>query len=55
MIMIEYQQSEKNIGKGRAGYYYLVSDDKEKYVVKQTQHELCEYCQFRNKIETELS
>ena len=45
----------KLLGKGKGGYSYLVSDDKEKYVVKQIHHEPCEYYQFGNKIEAELS
>ena len=42
------------LGKGKGGYSYLVTDDKEKYVVKQIHHEPCEYYQFGNKIEIEL-
>ena len=45
----------KLLGKGKGGYSYLVSYDKEKYVVKQIHHEPCEYYQFGNKIEAELS
>ena len=45
----------KLLGKGKGGYSYLVSDDKEKYVVKQIHHEPCEYYQFGNKIQSELS
>lgn len=45
----------KLLGKGKGGYSYLVSDDKEKYVVKQIHHEPCEYYKFGNKIELELS
>ena len=44
----------KLLGKGKGGYSYLVTDDKEKYVVKQIHHEPCEYYQFGNKIEIEL-
>lgn len=32
----------KLLGKGKGGYSYLVSYDKEKYVVKQIHHEPCE-------------
>ena len=45
----------KLLGKGKGGYSYLVSYDKEKYVVKQIHHEPCEYYQFGNKIQSELS
>ncbi len=43
------------LGKGKGGYSYLVTDDKEKYVVKQIHHEPCEYYQFGNKIQSEIN
>ena len=43
------------LGKGKGGYSYLVTDDKNKYVLKQIHHEPCEYYSFGNKIESELN
>lgn len=42
------------LGKGKGGYSYLVTDGKEKYVLKQIHHEPCDYYQFGNKLESEL-
>lgn len=43
------------LGKGKGGYSYLVSDGKERYVLKQIHHEPCDYYQFGNKIEAEIN
>ena len=45
----------KLLGKGKGGYSYLVSDDKDQYVVKQIHHEPCDYYKFGSKIESELN
>lgn len=45
----------KLLGKGKGGYSYLVTDEKNKYVIKQIHHEPCEYYNFGNKIESELN
>lgn len=45
----------KLLGKGKGGYSYLVTDGKEKYVLKQIHHEPCDYYQFGNKIESEIN
>ena len=41
------------LGKGKGGYSYLVTDGKERYVVKQIHHEPCEYYQFGDKLASE--
>lgn len=41
------------LGKGKGGYSYLVTANKNNYVLKQIHHEPCEYYQFGNKIEAE--
>lgn len=43
----------KLLGHGKGGYSYLVTDGKQKYVLKQIHHEPCDYYQFGNKIEAE--
>lgn len=43
------------LGKGKGGYSYLASDGSRKYVLKQIHHEPCDYYQFGNKIEAEIS
>ena len=43
------------LGKGKGGYSYLVSDGRQKYVLKQIHHEPCDYYQFGNKIEAEIN
>ncbi|MGN0894793.1 MAG: hypothetical protein ACI4ND_07345 [Succinivibrio sp.] len=43
----------KLLGKGKGGYSYLVTDGKDKFVVKKIHHEPCEYYTFGNKIESE--
>lgn len=45
----------KLLGKGKGGYSYLALDGNKKVVVKQIRHELCDYYQFGNKIETEIN
>lgn len=45
----------KLLGKGKGGYSYLAEDDKGRYVLKQIHHEPCEYYNFGNKIEAEIS
>ena len=45
----------KLLGKGKGGYSYLASDGQRQYVLKQIHHEPCDYYQFGNKIEAELS
>lgn len=45
----------KLLGKGKGGYSYLVTDGKQKYVLKQIHHEPCDYYQFGNKIEAEIN
>lgn len=42
------------LGKGKGGYSYLVSDEMQRYVLKQIHHEPCDYYQFGNKLEAEL-
>ena len=44
----------KLLGKGKGGYSYLVTDGKQKYVVKKIHHEPCNYYQFSNKIQSEI-
>lgn len=43
------------LGKGKGGYSYLVTDGAALYVLKQIHHEPCDYYQFGNKLEAELS
>lgn len=45
----------KLLGKGKGGYSYLASDGQKSYVLKQIHHEPCEYYQFGDKIQSELS
>lgn len=45
----------KLLGKGKGGYSYLVADNERKYVVKKIHHEPCEYYQFGNKLQSEIS
>ena len=45
----------KLLGKGKGGYSYLVSNNEEKYVLKQIHHEPCDYYQFGDKIQSELN
>lgn len=45
----------KLLGKGKGGYSYLADDGIQEYVLKQIHHEPCDYYQFGNKIEAELS
>lgn len=49
----EYESIEL-LGNGKSGYSYLVTDGKEKYVVKQIHHEPCSYYKFGNKLEAEV-
>lgn len=44
----------KLLGHGKGGYSYLVSDGKERFVLKQIHHEPCDYYQFGNKLEAEM-
>lgn len=43
------------LGKGKGGYSYLVTDGKERYVLKQIHHEPCDYFQFGDKLASELT
>lgn len=45
---------EKFLGKGKAGYSYLIVNGSEKYVYKKIHHEPCEFYNFGNKIGAEL-
>lgn len=45
----------KLLGKGKGGYSYLAGDETGRYVLKQIHHEPCDYYQFGNKIEAEIS
>ena len=45
----------KLLGHGKGGYSYLVTDGTKEYVLKQIHHEPCDYYQFGNKIESEIS
>ena len=42
------------LGKGKGGYSYLVTDGKNRYVLKQIHHEPCDYYQFGDKLASEL-
>ena len=59
MKLMQVNDSEykiiKLLGKGKSGYSYLVTDGKQKYVLKQIHHEPCDYYQFGNKIEAEIN
>lgn len=44
----------KLLGKGKGGYFYLATDGRGQYVLKQIHHEPCDYDTFGNKIEAEL-
>lgn len=41
------------LGKGKGGYSYLVTDGKDRYVLKQIHHEPCDYYTFGDKIAAE--
>lgn len=43
------------LGKGKGGYSYLVTDGKQRYVLKQIHHEPCEYYSFGDKLKSELN
>ena len=43
------------LGKGKGGYSWLVSDGRERYVLKQIHHEPCDYYQFGDKMAAELN
>ena len=43
------------LGKGKGGYSYLVTDGQREYVLKQIHHEPCDYYQFGDKLNAELS
>lgn len=45
---------DKFLGKGKAGYSYLISSKEKRYVYKQIHHEPCEYYKFGNKILAEI-
>lgn len=45
----------KLLGKGKGGYSYLASDGDNRYVLKKIHHEPCDYYQFGNKIEAEIT
>lgn len=45
----------KLLGKGKGGYSYLVTDGKKEYVLKQIHHEPCDYYQFGDKLQSELT
>lgn len=40
---------------GKGGYSYLVTGGTAEYVLKQIHHEPCDYYQFGNKIESEMT
>ena len=42
------------LGKGKGGYSYLVTDGKDRYVLKQIHHEPCDYYTFGDKLVSEL-
>ena len=47
--MNEYEYSVlKLLGKGKGGYSYLVTDSQKEYVLKQIQHEPCDYYSLWN-------
>ena len=41
----------KQLGKGKGGYSYLVTDGDNRYVLKQIHHEPCEYYAFGDKLQ----
>ena len=43
------------LGHGKGGYSYLVTDGEREYVLKQIHHEPCDYYQFGDKLQSELS
>ncbi len=43
------------LGKGKGGYSYLATDERNQYVLKQIHHEPCSYYSFGNKIEAEIN
>lgn len=45
---------KKQLGKGKGGYSYLVTDGTGEYVLKQIHHEPCDYYQFGDKLASEL-
>lgn len=45
----------KLLGKGKGGYSYLASCEQKSYVLKQLHHEPCDYYQFGDKMQAELS
>ena len=46
---------DRLLGKGKGGYSYLVYDEKNFFVLKQIHHEPCEYYNFGNKLQAELT
>lgn len=46
---------QKLLGKGKGGYSYLAERDGKIFVLKQIHHEACDYYQFGNKIEAEMT
>ena len=46
---------DRLLGKGKGGYSYLVHDEKNFFVLKQIHHEPCEYYNFGNKLQAELT
>ena len=44
----------KLLGKGKGGYSYLAESGNNRYVLKQIQHEPCDYYQFGNKLDEEI-
>ncbi len=46
---------QKLLGKGKGGYSYLAERDGKIFVLKQIHHEPCDYYQFGNKIEAEMT
>ena len=45
----------KLLGKGKGGYSYLVTDGNKKYVVKKIHHEQCNYYNFGDKLQSEMT
>ena len=46
---------QRLLGKGKGGYSYLAGRDGKIFVLKQIHHEPCDYYQFGNKIEAEMT
>ena len=46
---------DRLLGKEKGGYSYLVYDEKNFFVLKQIHHEPCEYYNFGNKLQAELT